>query len=235
MHRSDVSVTHADAQNPPPRRSVTLAPHPPKAHLPLPGFVNAFAISPPKKGKGKAHIEKNQDVHEGNWDPPLPSPSRSPTRAPLRTQADERMEIDRDEVDGQAGVTTYPDVDYGMEPVDDERTVGHIPGSSRTAKPFDWLGWVCSHLLCLPISTHILAIDKTAFTRSRNFSQCSDYDAASARSATAVRRPYKRLLLGLYILDGCCSRKSGWVRPRCTHRRQFPNADSGYPASQYPG
>lgn len=156
IHHPDVPVTHTAAQNPSPRRSVKLASHPPKPHPPLPGFVNAFAIPPPKKGKEKAHIyplERSQDVHEGNWDLPLPSPSSSPTRAPLRTKADERIENDRDEFDGQAGVTTHPDVDYRMEPVDDERTLGHIPGPSRSVKPFDWLGWVCSHLLCSPFTT----------------------------------------------------------------------------------
>jgi hypothetical protein len=98
------------------------------------------------------------------------------------------MEIDKDEIGGQAGIT-YSEVDIRMELGDDERTLGPITGSSRSAKPFNWLGWVCSHLLCFPLTAHILVLAKTTCTRSRNFSQCSDYNAASTRSATAVWRP----------------------------------------------
>jgi hypothetical protein len=227
------------AQNPSPRRPMTLAPHPPKTHPTLPGFVNAFVIPPPKKDKGKARaspLETSEGTRERDWDLISLSPTSSPTRAPLHPKVDECMEIDKDETGGQ-DVTTYPEVDLRMELANNGRTLGPIAGSSRPAKPFNWLGWVCSHLLCLPLMAHILVIDKTTCTRSRNFAQCPDYNAASIRSADS-RRPYERFLLGLYVLDGRCSRKFGWVgwvRSCCTRRRQFTSADSGFPISQCPG
>ena len=157
-HRSDALATpsrhHAAAQSSSPLQPV--APAPPPKTRPLPGFVNTFAMPLPKKGKGKARtslFEASQGTRERDWDwdPPPSSPPGSPTRALMRTKVDVRMEVDKDVVGGQAGVTTYPEVDFHMDLVDDDRTSGPIACSSRFAKPFDWVGWVCFQLLCPPL------------------------------------------------------------------------------------
>ena len=87
-------------------------------------------------------------MRERDLDPPPP---------PLpRTQIDEHMELDRHYDDGQVGVADHPEDDLHMDLGDDVRALPpqHAAGSSRAAKPFDWLGWVGFFCLCLVCSSH---------------------------------------------------------------------------------
>ncbi|KAI9453156.1 hypothetical protein BJY52DRAFT_1189808 [Lactarius psammicola] len=103
----------------------------------LPGFVNDFAMAPLKKAKGTAraytsHFEQSQGMRERDLDPP-------------RTQIEEHMEVDRHYGDSsQVGVADHYEVDLHMDSGDDVKALQpqHVAGSSRTAKPFDWLGWM---------------------------------------------------------------------------------------------
>ena len=116
-----------------------------RAPVQLPGFVNAFA--PPKKAKVTARphasqFELSQGIRERDLDPP-PAP---------RTQIDEQMEVVTHYGNGQLGITEYPDVDLRVDMSDDVRVPQpqHVAGSSsRTTKPFDWLGWVGSFFFSL--------------------------------------------------------------------------------------
>ncbi|KAH9037060.1 hypothetical protein EDB85DRAFT_1861707 [Lactarius pseudohatsudake] len=122
------------AQSPSPHHQKRSAPGLSKVGAPLlPGFVNDFAIPPPKKTNGTAranasHFERSQGMRDRDLDPP-------------RTQTDEHMEFDRY---SQGGAADHPDVDVHMDFGDDVKALQpqHVAGSSRTAKPFDWLGWM---------------------------------------------------------------------------------------------
>ena len=76
---------------------------------------------------------------------------------PPRTQINERMELDRHYDDGQIGIADHPEDDLRMDLGDDVRALPpqHLAGSSMTAKPFDWLGWVRFSCLGLLSSSHL--------------------------------------------------------------------------------
>ena len=67
-----------------------------------------------------------------------------PPPPPRRTQINEHMEFDRHYDDEQVGIADHPEDDLRMDLVDDIRALPpqHLADSSRTARPFDWLGWV---------------------------------------------------------------------------------------------
>jgi hypothetical protein len=64
-------------------------------------------------------------------------------KAPTRPPPDEEMDIDRDEVGGQAADTTYSEVDLHMDVADDIKTPQPNDSCSKVVEPFDWVGWVC--------------------------------------------------------------------------------------------
>ncbi|KAI9442751.1 hypothetical protein H4582DRAFT_2073336 [Lactarius indigo] len=124
-------------QSPSPHHQRRSAPGSSKVGAPplLPGFVNDFAIPHPKKTRGTArahvsHFEQSQGmmIRERESDPP-------------RTQTDEHMEFDRY---SQVGIADDPEVDVHMDFGDDFKALQpqHVAGSSKTAKSFDWLGWM---------------------------------------------------------------------------------------------
>lgn len=146
MPRWDVPSTPRRQQHRPPaaqspsphHHQKRSAPGPSKVRAALPGFVNAFAMPPPKKAKGTArahasHFEPSQGMRERDLD------------SPPRTQTDEYMEVDRHYGGSQVGIIAdYPEVDLYMDLGDDVRAPQprHVASSSRAAKPFDWLGWM---------------------------------------------------------------------------------------------
>jgi hypothetical protein len=117
---------------------VAAPPRVSKGHPPLPGFVNAFVM--PKNGKGKGP----DSVPEQDQDLPL-HPHGDPMKASTQAPPDEEMEIDKDEVGGQAANTTYSEADFHMDVADDLKTPQLNVGFSKTktVEPFDWVGWVC--------------------------------------------------------------------------------------------
>jgi hypothetical protein len=95
-------------------------------------------MAPSKNIKGKVPasvFEQDQDQS------PL-----DPVSVPTRTQPDGPTEIDNDGVDGQAANATYSEVDFPMDLVGDVKTSEPNAGFSKGVQPFDWVGWVCSHL-----------------------------------------------------------------------------------------
>ena len=142
-HSHHVGVSQSLSQRPvvpPPRVS--------KSRPLLPGFVNAFAMSPQKKdkGKGKARasvIQESQRTREQDLDPPPLSPIGVPVGALAHSQLDDGMEIDGGDVGGQAGGTTYPETDFHMDLADGVKTPQPIAEVLRTSKSFDWVNWVC--------------------------------------------------------------------------------------------
>ena len=145
-HKVRVAVPQSLSQRPvapPPRLS--------KARPLLPGFVNAFAVSPQKKGKGKGKvhvsvIEESQRIREQDLDPPPLSPIGAPVRTLAHSQPDEGMEIDGGEVGGQADGTIYPEADFHMDLADGVKTPQPVADVLRASKSFDWVNWVCLQL-----------------------------------------------------------------------------------------
>ena len=104
---------------------------------------------PAKKAKGTAWAQaSSQGMRERDMDPPPPLP---------RTEINGHMEFDRHYDDGQVGIADHPEDDLRMDLVDDIRALPsqHVAGSSMTAKPFDWLGWVGFFCLCLLCSSRL--------------------------------------------------------------------------------
>ncbi|KAI9511042.1 hypothetical protein F5148DRAFT_436759 [Russula earlei] len=125
----------------------------PKAR-PLPaGFVNTFIGPHRRKKEGKVHAstseqsrETGRETCEQGLDPLLPSPS-SPMRASIYTQPDEDMEIDNDQVGGQATHGNNPEVDFDMHLAGEATMSQPIASFSKSAKPFDWVSWMRQLLL----------------------------------------------------------------------------------------
>ena len=92
-------------------------------------------MAPQKNSKGKVPIS----VFEQDLGQPLIGSVRPPTHP----QPDETAEVDNDEVDGHAVNPTYSEVDFPMGLVDD---VKPPEPNAKAVQPFDWVGWVCSHL-----------------------------------------------------------------------------------------
>jgi len=126
------------SQNLSPLQPVAAPPRVSKARPPPPGFVNAFVMPPSKNSKGRAP----DSVSERDQDPP-PHPHGGPVEASTQAPPDEEMEIDKDEVVGQAANTTYSEVDFYMDVVDDLKTPQPNASFSKAVEPFDWVGWVC--------------------------------------------------------------------------------------------
>jgi len=148
--RSDVPRTPrshnvAAPQSLSPQRPVALPPRVSKARPPPPGFVNAFVIPPPKNSEGKAPAS----VFEQDLDPPPLWPHSGPVTVPSHAHADEAMEIDRDEVDGQVA---YSEVDFHVDLAGEVKTMEPNTSFSKGVQPFDWVGWVCLHLPYLTCS-----------------------------------------------------------------------------------
>ena len=143
-------------QSPSPQRPVAPPLRLSKAR-PLPaGFVNTFILPHPKRSKGKVHSstsEQSQGPREQDLDPLFSSPSGL-VKAPGYPQPDEDMEIDKDQVGGQAANTYYPDVDFRMHMADEATTPQPMANFSKSAEPFDWVGWVRPQLpydMCLSL------------------------------------------------------------------------------------
>jgi hypothetical protein len=90
-------------------------------------------------------LEESRRTREQDLDPPPLSPVRVPVKALAYSQPDEGMEIDG----GQAGGTTYPEVDFHMDLVDDVTMPQPVAEVLRASKSFDWVNWVCFQLLYL--------------------------------------------------------------------------------------
>jgi len=202
----------------------------------LPGFVNDFAMAPPKKAKGKArastsHFEQSQGMRERDLDPP----------SPPRTQIDERMEVDRHYGDNQVGFADHPEVDLHMDFGDDVKALQpqHVAGSSRIAKPFDWLGWVgfSLFLLCSLRSGLIVSlyVDETTGSCAFDVANCPQYNPTPTHSAIVRWEPRDYLPPGLHIPDGRRSRKRGQLRSHCTRRCRFTGTNSKYTPNQRSG
>ena len=95
-------------------------------------------MPPSKNSKGRAP----DSVSERDQDPP-PHPHGGPVEASTQAPPDEEMEIDKDEVVGQAANTTYSEVDFYMDVVDDLKTPQPNASCWKAVEPFDWVGWVC--------------------------------------------------------------------------------------------
>ena len=109
-----------------------------KARPPPPGFVNAFVMPPSKDSKEKAPASAS-----GHGQDLSLHPHGGSVKAPTQLPPEEDMEIDRDEVGGQAANTTYSDVDFHMDVIDDIKTPQPSASCSKAVEPFDWVGWVC--------------------------------------------------------------------------------------------
>ncbi|KAH9985577.1 hypothetical protein BJV77DRAFT_1031962 [Russula vinacea] len=155
--RSDVPRTpHSlhvaipDCQSP---RPVAPPPRLSKARPPPPGFVNAFALPLQKKNKGKARasvLEESRRTHEQDLDLPPLSPIGAPAKALAYSQPDEGMEIDG----GQAGGTTYPEVDFHMDLANDVKMPQPVAEVLRASKSFDWVNWMRKLVLAHATSPH---------------------------------------------------------------------------------
>jgi hypothetical protein len=232
--RSDVPRTpHSlhvaipDCQSP---RPVAPPPRLSKARPPPPGFVNAFALPLQKKNKGKARasvLEESRRTHEQDLDLPPLSPIGAPAKALAYSQPDEGMEIDG----GQAGGTTYPEVDFHMDLANDVKMPQPVAEVLRASKSFDWVNWVRLQLpLSHALGLHILAIDEKIGTRSCNVATCSQYNSTSACSAAAWCKSHECLPRGMHIPYRCGS----WlcrVRARCADCRKFVSTDREYIAA----
>lgn len=214
--RSDVPRTPrrhpvADPQSPSPQRPLPVPPRISKMRPLLPGFVNAFTVPSPKKGKQTVHtlaFEQRQKTREQALDPPALSPSRGSVRAHTHPQSDEGMEIDADELGGQATVSTHPEVDFHMDSADGAKTPQLISSFSKATTPFDWVNWVCVSPVALlhALGLHVLVIDETTGTRSCDVATCPEYSPAPSRSATAWCRPSGCISLSLHVSDWCGNR-----------------------------
>lgn len=234
-HKSHVAALQGLSQRPaapPPRLS--------NARPQLPGFVNAFAMSSPKKSKGKARasvIEESQRTLDWDLDPPPLSPIRGSVKAPAHSQLDEGMEIDGGEDGGQAGSTTYPEAEFHMDVADDVKPPQPIAQVDvlKASKSFDWVSWV---RLQFPYLTRLgftlQLIDEATGTRSRDATARSEYNSTSASSATAWCKSHSHLLLGMHVPYGC----GGWlgrVRARCAYCCKFISTNREYIATRSPG
>ncbi|KAH9977475.1 hypothetical protein BJV74DRAFT_888454 [Russula compacta] len=160
--RSDVPRTPrrhpaADPQSPSPQRPLPAPPRLSKTRPLLPGFVNAFTVPSPKKGKGTVHtsvFEQRQRTREHALDPPPLSPPRGPVRAHTHPEPDEGMEVDGDEVGGQATGATHLEVDFHMDLADGAKTPQPISGFSKATTPFDWVNWMRQLVLAHAMSSH---------------------------------------------------------------------------------
>ena len=146
-HKSRTAAPQSLSQRPlvPPPRPST------KGRPPPPGFVNAFVMSPQKKGKEKAHasvIEESQRTREQDLDLSPSSPISIPVYVPTRTQPFVGMEVDGGSaVSGQTDSIIYPDVDFHMDLADDVNMPQPIAEVSRASNSFDWVNWVSLQLL----------------------------------------------------------------------------------------
>ena len=86
-------------------------------------------------------LEESQRTREQDLDPPPLSPVRVPVKALVYSQPDEGMGIDA----GQAS-TTYPEVDFHMDLVDEVTMPQPVAEVLRASKSFDWVNWVCLQL-----------------------------------------------------------------------------------------
>ena len=200
------------AQSPSPnhrKRPASKAPH-----APLPGFVNDFAIPPAKKAKAtvRAHASQSQVIRE--WDlGPLP-----------RTQVDEHMD---QYGDGQAD---HPELDLHMDLDDDVRAPQplHVASSLRTAKPFDWLGWVGIIILFALFLALRALIDETTGSCAFDVSNCPKYNSTLVHSSTFRSEARDNLFPGLHVPDGRRGCKRGQLRSHCTRRCRFVGTNSKY-------